>query len=122
LNGIGPDVLRADVSGYALVMLVEFLRERFDEDISAFEAHPLAEFLSRERSSYFAAIVADRAIGLVEKLDALGATESELRTFANEFSESDDPDAGAAMLAVQRSLRDALPRIRPGTLGLLHVG
>jgi hypothetical protein len=122
LTATAPDVMNFEWSGYAVIMLFEFLREQGGFDLTRADEHPLAQFLSKARSSYFAVFEPDEARAFVEKLSATELKESELAAFANDFSGTNDADAGKSLLGAAESLRAALARVREGTLGLLHVG
>src|SRR4051812_45630286 len=54
LHKIAPDALNLDGSGYAMIVLFEFLREKRELDFAKVDDHPLADFLSKSRGSYFA--------------------------------------------------------------------
>jgi hypothetical protein len=122
VQATAPDVLNLDASGYALIVLTEFLREERGFDFTAVDDHPLAQFLSDARSSYFAVFEPTVASAFSVKLSSANLTESELASFANEFSGGDDPNAGKLLLTAAQSLQSARQQVRPGTIGLLHVG
>jgi hypothetical protein len=59
---------------------------------------------------------------LSEGLATAKLSEQDLSRFANEFSGADDADAGKSLLGAAQSLAAGLGQIKPGSLGLLHVG
>ena len=99
LTATAPDVMNFAWSGYAVIVLSEFLREQAGFDFTRADEHPLAQFLSKARGSYFAVFEPDEARALVEKLSATELKESELAAFANEFFGTDDADAGKSLLS-----------------------
>ncbi len=122
VQSAAPDVLNLDASGYALIVLTEFLREERGFDFTAADDHPLAQFLSGARSSYFAIFEPTVASEFSVKLSSANLAEPELTSFAHEFSGGDDPHAGKLLLTAAQALQAALEQVRPGTIGLLHVG
>ncbi len=122
LHDIAPDVLNLDWSGYAVIVLFEFLREQCGFDFGGIDDHPLAEFLSKALRSYYAVFDSDAAGAFASKLATASLSEAELAAFANHFSETDDADSGKPLLGAAHSLQAALAQVRPGSIGLLHVG
>ena len=119
---IAPDILNLYWSGYAVAVLFEFLRERRDFDFTGIDDHPLAQFLSEARESYFAVFEAEAAGAFVEKLSTANLVEAELAEFANDFSATNDADAGKPLVGAAQSIQAALAQVRPGSIGLLNVG
>jgi hypothetical protein len=122
LHDIAPDVLNLDWSGYAVIVLFEFLREQHGFDFAAVDDHPLARILSNARRSYFAVFDSDVAGAFASKLATVSLSEKELAAFANHFSGTDDADAGKSLLGAAQSLQAGLAQVLRGSIGLLHVG
>jgi hypothetical protein len=122
LHELAPDVLNLQWSGYAMIVLFEFLREQRGFDFAKVDGHPLADFLSKSRRSYFAVFEPDVAQTFAQQLTGANLSEPELAKFANGFSETDEADAGKPLLVAARSLSAALAQVKPGSFGLLHVG
>jgi hypothetical protein len=122
LHKLGPDVLNLEWSGYAMIVLFEFLREQRGFDFAKVDGHPLADFLSKSRGSYFAVFDPEVAQAFSQRLPSANLSDSELAKFANEFSETDEADAGEPLLGAAKSLAMALAQVKTGSFGLLHVG
>jgi hypothetical protein len=122
LDKLAPDALNLERSGYAMIVLFEFLREQRGFDFANVDGHPLAEFLTESRASYFAVFEPGVAQAFAQRLASANLSEPELATFANEFSGTDEADAGKPLLGAAESLAAALAQVRVGSLGLLHVG
>jgi hypothetical protein len=122
LHKLAPDVLNLEWSGYAVIVLFEFLREQRGFDFAKVDGHPLAGFLSKSRRSYFAVFEPDVAQTFAQQLTGANLSEPELAKFANEFSETDEADAGKPLLGAAHSLAAALAQVKSGNFGLLHVG
>jgi hypothetical protein len=122
LHAIAPDALKLEWSGYSVIVLFEFLSEQRGFDFAKVDGHPLAEFLSTSRGSYFAVFEPDVAQAFAQRLADTELPEPELAAFANDFSGTDESDAGKPLLGVSRSLVEALRQVKAGSLGLLHVG
>ena len=82
----------------------------------------LSRFLVPSRGSYFAVFEPGVAQAFAQRLAGTELPEPELVAFANDFSGTDEADAGKPLLGVSRSLVEALRQVKPGSLGLLHVG
>ena len=121
LHQLAPDVLNLEWSGYAMIVLFEFLREQHGFDFASVDNHPLAEFLSKSRGSYFAVFELEAAQAFSQRLANANLSEPELAKFANEFSETDEADAGKPLHGAARSLAAGLAQVKAGSLGLLHV-
>jgi hypothetical protein len=122
LHKLAPDVLKLEWSGYAVIVLFEFLREQRGFDFANVDGHPLADFLSKSRRSYFAVFEPQEAETFCQRLASANLSEPELAKFANEFSETDEANAGKPLLGAAQSLVAALAQVKPGSFGLLHVG
>jgi hypothetical protein len=122
LHKLAPDVLNLDSSGYTIIVLLEFLREQRGFDLATVEGHPLADFLSQSRGSYFLVFEPEVAQAFSQRLASANLPEPELAKFANEFSGTDEADAGKPLLAASASLAAALAQVKKGSIGLLHVG
>jgi hypothetical protein len=122
LDKLAPDVLNLEWSGYAMIVLFEFLREQRGFDFANVHGHPLAEFLSKSRGSYFAVFAPEVAQAFSQRLANANLSEPELAKFEKEFFEADEAEAGKPLLGAARSLAAALAQVKPGSLGLLHVG
>ena len=122
LHKLAPDALNLEWSGYAMIVLFEFLREQRGFDFANVDGHPLAEFLSKSRGSYFTVFEPEVAQAFSQRLANANLSEPELAKFANEFSETDDADAGKPLLGAAESLATALAQVKADSFGLLHVG
>lgn len=122
LQKLAPDKLNLEWSGDAMIILFEFLREQRGFDFAKVDGHPLADFLSKSRCSYFAVFESDEAQTFAHQLTGANLSEPELTQFANEFSETVEAEAGKPLLGAAHSLAAALAQVKPGSFGLLNVG
>lgn len=116
----GPDVLDFGWSGYAVLVLVEYLRDECGFDFERVDGHPLAQLLTAD--GYCAVFEPDEAARMAARIARTPLDEIELRAYANDFSATDDRDAGKALLDGARALAAALGCVRTDCVGLLRVG
>jgi hypothetical protein len=102
--------------------LLEFIRDQELMDFSGFGNHPLAQRLSEARESYFGAFDSNQASEFINVLSNEALTEPALSEFAIEFSGIDAQGVGESLLEAATCLRGALKQVKPGTIGLLHIG
>ncbi|MBV9269602.1 MAG: hypothetical protein JO165_00805 [Candidatus Eremiobacteraeota bacterium] len=119
----GQGELNFDWGGYAFVVLIEYLRERGDFDVDACETSELASFLTKARESYFLTFTVAQAEKWAQKLRTIAPDDENVTKFVTGFSHEDERDT---MIQAVRSaitvFPPALNAVRPGTIGLLHVG
>ena len=82
----------------------------------------LANVLSEKRGSTFFVFTLDHRERYLASLDANVFDEGELRSYYNEFNETDEPTAGKAMLDGIKALRTAIAAVRQESIVLLHIG
>ncbi|HJU39078.1 MAG TPA: hypothetical protein VJ724_05855 [Tahibacter sp.] len=119
-DDLGEDLLDLAWSGYVVIVLFEYLREKHGFDFERIDAHPLAQVLSAD--GYCAVVEPGEAAALAAKFDETPLDEAELRDFANDFSGTNERDAGKGLLDAARAFAAALARIPAGHVGVLGVG
>jgi hypothetical protein len=120
----GNGVLNFEWSGYAFVVLIEYLREgRSDFGVEACEQSELASRLSEARTSYFLTFTPAQAQEWAQKLAAIPAGDAGVAQYVMEFCHEDERDT--MLEAVRNAITifpDALRQVQAGTTGLLSVG
>ena len=114
------DLLDLAWSGYVVIVLFEYLREKHGFDFDRIESHPLAQVLAAD--GYCAVVEPDDAAALAAQLAQTTLAEAELRDFANDFSGTNERDAGKGLLDAAHAFAAALAQVPPGHVGVLGVG
>jgi len=119
----GPDRLEFGWSGYAFVVLFEYLRDRTLFDVEACENAELARFLSKARQSYFLTFTPSQSKEFARWLAAAQLEEDDVRQYVIEFC---GPDEHETMVTATVNAAKILPRalegIREGTIALMSIG
>lgn len=119
----GRDRLNFEGSGYAFVVLFEYLRDRKLLDVEGSENEEFARLLSSSRKAYFLSFTPAQARELAQSLPDSQGGEDDLKQYVVEFCGPEEPETmTAAVLAAARILRPALDGLQPGTIGLLNIG
>ena len=92
----GRDRLDFGYSGYALVVFLEYLRDRQIFDVTASEDAELAAYLSKVRHSYFLTFDPSQAARLAAKLTASELDVGDVTQFVVGFRGPEEPDHGGS--------------------------
>jgi hypothetical protein len=115
--------LEFEWSGYAFVVLLEYLRDGEHFDVQTSEQEELAAFLSQARQSYFLTFTPAQAEEFARKLESLPMAEAEVAQYVIEFcGEEDHETMTAAVQAAARILPRVLREVKAGTIGLMTAG
>lgn len=110
-------------SGYAFVVLFEYLRDRKHFDIAASENAELAIFLSKARQSYFLIFTPSQAEELAQKLEALPVDDDDVTQYVMDFCGPEEHETMvAAVVAAARILPRTLEGIHFGAIGVMSIG
>ncbi|HTS32262.1 MAG TPA: hypothetical protein VMH81_40615 [Bryobacteraceae bacterium] len=119
----GGDRLDFGYSGYALVVFLEYLRDRQIFDVTASEDAELAAYLSKVRHSYFLTFDPSQAARLAAKLTASELDVGDVTQFVVGFRGPEEHQIMVeAAFAAVRNLPRALLLVHPGTVGLMSIG
>ena len=118
----GAPVLEFDGSGYVFATLLSFLEEKRGILLMKSSHDDLANFLSEKRASTFHLFTSDHRDRYLPSLEPGAFDEADLRTYYNDFNETDEPASGEAMLDGISALRMALGAVLEKSVVLLHIG
>jgi hypothetical protein len=109
-------------SGHIFGTLFCYLEERRGVDLMKAPRDDLASFLPEAMTSTVFLFTGDHRERCWTSLDPASFDQGELRSYYEEFTETDEPEAGAAMLDGIKALHDALGAITANTVVVFHVG
>lgn len=110
------------VSSSVVSTLLEYLREKRGIDLTASNYDELSDHLSGARGSAYFILTNEHRKTCLDRLVPATFQESELRDYFNDFSSSDEKDAGRLMLLGVEALGQALGRVDDKSIILLGVG
>ena len=110
-----------DWSGYFLVILLSYLEEHgIDLMKSTYDVLTHELSISREMTIFI--LTPDHRDRYLSSLDPARFSADELRDYYNAFNETNEPQAGEAMLSGIEFLRQSLAGLRNGSVVVCNIG
>jgi hypothetical protein len=108
-------------SGNVYLALLEYLEEKGIELMKS-AYYEISEFISAARESTCFIFTKEHKLKYLEKLDPSNFDETELKDYCNSYFETDETDAGQAMLDAIKLLQTNLQKITEDSVIIFEIG